>query len=249
MGPITSAIYECSQFYDAKRLEIRMDDEILSAWIERDLAENDALQEFCDVDAALSTEAAPIPFIPPKFRLGGETKKARRSKKKPDVPSILQSRIAELQQMIEDRETMKDKIQKARIAFDKLRVSNAKTQRDNIEGRQFLERLRSEIDNKKLEHLRELEEQRLVERKTRIESHRSQQAQAEISQKRAAVTEELQRVTAEVSALEQSVSEFRTKRDRDKRQLEKRARELRKDNTELKAHVHEIEKRLAQLDD
>jgi chromosome segregation ATPase len=228
-----------------------MRDEKLRAWIERDLAENDALQEFCDVENVLSGETAPAPmtFVPPKFRLVGETKNARRLKKKPTLPSILQSKVVELEQMLEDRETMQSKIQKVKIVIDKLRVSNAKIQRDNFEGRQFLEKLRSEIENKKLEHLRELEEVRLTEKKSRIENHRSQRAQAEISHKRSAVAEELQRTTAEVSALEQSVTDFRSRRDREKRQLEKRVRSLRQENGQLKGRVRDIERRLAEFDD
>jgi chromosome segregation ATPase len=225
-----------------------MPDDLLRDWIERDLAENDALHEFCDVDNVLSGENGPAPMslIPPKFRLSGETKNAKRSRKKPIAPSILQSKVTELQRMIEDRETMKEKIQKVKVAIGKLTVSNARAQRDNFEGRQFLEKLRSEIENKKLEHLRELEEVRLTEKKSKIENHRSQQAQAEISQKKSAVTEELQKVTEEVAGLEQSVAEFRAKREREKRQLEKRVRELRRENGELKSQVREIEKQLAQ---
>jgi chromosome segregation ATPase len=222
----------------------------LREWIRRDVAENDALQEFCDVDHALSQEAGPAPFAlkPPKFRIAGKTTSYRKAHKQKETPTILQSRVEELQQMIADRDSMRDKIQKTRIALDKLRVSNARTQRANIEGRQFMERLRSEVENKKLEQLRELEEIRLTEKKTKIENFRSRHAQGEITQKRNAVKEELDRMTESVAALEQSLSDLRSKRGIEKKSLENRLRRLRKENAQLKLTVQDIEKRLATVD-
>jgi chromosome segregation ATPase len=222
----------------------------LQEWIRRDLAENHALQEFCDVDHTLSQDAgrAPLTIKPPKFRIAGKTTNYRKAHKQKETPTILQSRVEELQQMIADRDSMRDKIQKTRIALDKLRVSNARTQRANIEGRQFLERLRSEVENKKLEQLRELEEVRLTEKKTKIEKCRSRQAQGEITQKRNSAKEELDRITESVAALEQSLSDLRSKRGLEKKQLENRLRSLRKETAELKLTVQDIEKRLAALD-
>jgi chromosome segregation ATPase len=221
----------------------------LQEWIRRDLAENDALQEFCDVDHALSEDAGPAPLAmkPPKFRIAGKTTNYRKAHKQKEMPTILQSRVEELQQMIADRDSMRDKIQKTRIALDKLRVSNARTQRANIEGRQFLEKLRSEAENKKLEHLRQLEEVQLAEKKTKIENQRSRQAQGEITQKRNAAKEELDRATESVATLQQSLGDLRSKRGIEKKQLEGRLRKLRKENTELKLTVQEIEKRMAEL--
>jgi chromosome segregation ATPase len=146
--------------------------------------------------------------------------------------------------MMVDRDSLRDKIQKVKAAVDKLKISNAKAQRENFETHQFLEKVRSEIEIKKLEQLKQLEENRLTEKRLRIEANRSQKAQAEISQKKTLGFEELEKLTQEIAGLESELGEFRAKRDREKRTLERNVKELRQANVALKADIQAIEKQL-----
>jgi hypothetical protein len=91
-----------------------MEDSTFHSWIECDFPENDSLHQFCDIDQTLPGDPSliGISFIPLKFPLERETKNPSQSKKKPSVPSILQSRIFGFQQIIRDHETVEEKIQK-----------------------------------------------------------------------------------------------------------------------------------------
>jgi chromosome segregation ATPase len=220
----------------------------LRDWIQRDLAENAALQEFCDVDQALPDESHPaeLAIRPPKFRIVGKTKNYRKAHKQKQVPTILESKVLELEQMMVDRVSLREKIERLKAAVDKLKISNARAQRDNFETHQFLERVHSEIEIKKLEQLKQLEEMRLTEKRLRIEANRSQKAQAEISQKKTQGFEELENLAQEVCSLETKLSEFRSKRDRDKRALERNVMDLRQRNANLKVEIQSIERQLAE---
>ena len=224
-----------------------MEDEKLLEWIRRDIAENNALSEFCDVDNALSKEKQKeTAMLIPKFRIDGKTKKYKKAHKRKEVPTIPDARVAELKEMLQQVESLKDLIAKQTVALDKMKVSNARAHREILEGKQFLESLRTEVENKKLEHLQQLEEARVAEQKEKKELERRRRAQAKISEKSRSAVDEQKRMEEELKQLEASYTEFKATRDREKRQLERKIKRLRKENEVLTVEINGIEKQLAE---
>lgn len=223
-----------------------MNDEKLLEWIRRDIAENEALAEFCDIDDALSPEKQKeTAMLIPKFRIDGKTKKYKKAHKRKEVPTIAEARVAELKEMLSQVDSLKDLISKQTSAIEKLKVSNARAHREILEGKQFLENLRTEVENKKLEHLQQLEEARVQEEKERRELDRQRRAQAKISQKSKNAVSEQKRMEEELKALETSYEEFKANRNKEKRQLERKIKRLRKENEVLTVEINGIEKQLA----
>lgn len=223
-----------------------MNDEKLLEWIRRDIAENEALAEFCDIDDALSPEKQKeTAMLIPKFRIDGKTKKYKKAHKRKEVPTIAEARVAELKEMLSQVDSLKDLISKQTSAIEKLKVSNARAHREILEGKQFLENLRTEVENKKLEHLQQLEEARVQEEKERRELDRQRRAQAKISQKSKNAVSEQKRMEEELKALEASYEEFKANRNKEKRQLERKIKRLRKENEVLTVEINGIEKQLA----
>jgi hypothetical protein len=115
------------------------------------------------------------------LRLKGEIKRVWQSKKKPAVPSILQSRILELRQMVEDRERIREK------TFEMFEwwLTNWEFQMPKFNGItsktvNSLENCRHKLKTSN----QELEEFQIAEKTSEIENHHSQQTQTEPWQKR-----------------------------------------------------------------
>lgn len=225
-----------------------MDEELLLfRWIKRDMAENAALAEFYDVDDALKpVKQETMNMLIPKFRIDGKTKKYKKAHKRKEIPTIPEARIEEFREMMTEIETLKENIAKQKASIDKAKVSNAKAHREILEGKQFLEKLRTAVEDKKLEHLQLLEESRIAAKKEKIETNRSKKAQAEISQKRNAATQELDRLTEEFKQMESAYADFKSARDKEKKQLERKIKTLRKETEVLKVERSGIEKQLAE---
>jgi chromosome segregation ATPase len=217
----------------------------LNEWIQADLAENAPLSSICDTELEVPPDIDRVRPLIPKYRPEGKTKNYRKCGVRKEGSYILESKIEEIARMIVQRDGLRGKIEAKRRAINKLQASNAETQREIIETKRFFEKLRTEIEDRKLEHLHQLELAQQVERRERMEANRSKRAQAEISQKRKALNDQLERATKAFSDLEKEFGEFKETRTKEKKQLATTLKNLKSENVELEAELREIERQMA----
>ena len=225
---------------------IETNDKKLKEWIQRDLAENLALVEFCDVDDAISSAPENQNILLPKFRIEGKTNKFKQ-KKRDQIISIPETKVQELKDMLNQIEFVKQEIEKDKKKINNLHGSNAQIHRDVLEAKQRLNQIKTEVEDTKLKHLKKLEEQRIELEKVKKEENRSKKARSAISQKRQSAEDELNSLRNEYSKLESEYSEFKRKRAREKKSLEAQIADARTQNTKLKEQLGQIEHELAKI--
>lgn len=220
-------------------------DKLLQEWIQRDLAENMALAEFCDVDDAIISPPKTPNILLPKFRIEGKTKKAQTIKKK-KIFEIPESKIQELKDMMDEIEMINQQIEKEKKKIITIQGSNAQLHREVLETKQRLNQAKTEVEDTKLAHLKKLEETRVIQEKVKKEENRSKKARCAISQKKIAAEEELKKLSDEYSNLELKYKQFQQKRKKEKKNLEAQIITNKTENAKLKEKLSQIEIRLAQ---
>ena len=217
----------------------------LQEWIQRDLAENMALVEFCDVDDAIVSPPKTPNILLPKFRIEGKTKKGQTTKKK-KVFEIPESKIQELKDMMDQIELINQDIEKEKKKITVIQGSNAQLHRDVLETKQRLNQVKTEVEDTKLAQLKKLEETRVIQEKVKKEENRSRKARSAISQKKITAEEELKNLTDEFANLELKYKAFKQKRKKEKKTLEDKILSNKAENAKLKEKLSLIEIRLAQ---
>lgn len=224
---------------------IEIGDKRLQEWIQRDLAENMALSEFCDIDDAVISPPKTPNILLPKFRIEGKTKNTQSSKKKKSF-EIPETQIQELKDMMNQIDLINQQIEKEKKKIVIIQGSNAQLHREVLETKQRLNQVRTEVEDTKLAHLKKLEETRVIQEKVKKEENRSRKARSAISQKKLTAEEELKNLSDEFLNLEMKYKAFKKKRTKEKKNLESQILECKAENSKLKDKLSQIEIQLAQ---
>ena len=179
-------------FIDFNQMLDQSQDKTLSEWIQRDLAENLALAEYCDIEDVLVEQPKkpkPSAQLLPKYRLVSD-KKIRKPKKKTGF-YIEDSKSEELTRMLKARDLVQQEIQQEKNSIQKLTIQNAKAQRKLAACQQNLKKIQMSVEDQELENAKKIEEERLAQEKLQKEENRSRKARSQIAQKTQEAKEEL----------------------------------------------------------
>lgn len=229
-------------FIDFNQMIDQSQDKTLSEWIQRDLAENLALAEYCDIEDVLDAQPKRFTQLLPKYRLVSD-KKIRKPKKKTAF-YIEDSKSEELTRMLKAKELVKQEIQQEEITINKITIKNAEAKRKLAKSQQNLKKIQMSVEDQELENAKKIEEERLAQEKLQKEENRSRKARSQIAQKTQEAKEELKALIDAHTQMKSDYNELKKKRERKRQNYQKDIKELKAENEQLQTKVLVIEHQL-----